>query len=134
MPEKEMPNTEKTASLSKTGGQPQVEIIIGQAHWGRYHIYLWDPDGVTSQNVGSGLNVDQIPDQFVINRPVGSLDRWLLSWEVAVAPFQPAAGQQYSVTVKVTQDGAVVPGGQIVDQGPVNGGEYVYNFLRFIVS
>lgn|SRR5262245_56187490 len=126
--------TEKTATLSKTGPQPQVEIIIGQLHWGKYDIYLWNPDGTSNQKVGSGLNVDQIPDIFTISQPLATLDRCMLSWEVPVAPFQTAPNQRYSVTVKITQGGALVPGGQIIDEGPLNGGEYVYDFVRLSVN
>jgi hypothetical protein len=129
-----MSANQKIAVLSKTGQQPQVEVIIGQAHWGRYSIFLWDPEGATSQKIGSGLNVDQVPDVFTIAQPLDTLDRSILDWQVSVAPFQTAPGQRYSVTIRITQGGTLVPGGEIINEGPLGGGENVDDFVRFSVK
>lgn len=129
-----MADQEKIAKLSKSGGVPEVEIIIGQAQWGRYHIYLWDPPGVGHWEIGSGLNVDQIPDKFSINRASATLDKYLLSWEVSIAAYESGPGQHYSVKVLIRQDGNIVEGGEIEKSGPLNGGIFVYDFVRFALT
>ena len=78
---------EKVVRLNTADGTPQVEIIIGQAQWGSYDFYLWDHDGLNATKIGSGLNVDQIPDNFPIALPIAQLNGQLLSWEVSIASF-----------------------------------------------
>jgi hypothetical protein len=124
---------EKIARLKKADGTPDVEIIIGQAQWGSYDLILWDEDGLNEATIGSGLNVDQIPDKFPINKPLTQLNGSLLSWEVSIASFAGKEGELYSVTIKITQNNAVVPGGEIVNSGGLSGAAFVNDFVRLLV-
>jgi hypothetical protein len=126
---------EKVVKLRSADGPPEIEISIDQAQWGSYKLFLWTPDGSTSQQFGTGLNVDQIPDVFVISQPaVKDLHGWLLTWEVAVAAFSSGAGQRYAVTVTVKQKGQIVPGGRIVNSDSLQGAVFVFDFVRLQVS
>jgi hypothetical protein len=124
---------EKIARLSQAGSMPQIEIIIGQAQFGTYDLYLWDAAGVNFELIGSGLNVDQVSDQFTINKPVAALNGMMATWEVKIGAFSSSPGQLYAVTIKITQDGQVVPGGQIVNSGALTGAIFVFDFVRFMV-
>ena len=129
-----MADNEKLVRLKPTGPKPEVEMIIGQAQWGKYVIDLWDSEGTKFETVGSGLNVDQIPDKFTIPHLPKKLQRRMLSWEVKIAAFSKQPGQLYSVTVRITQAGKVCPGGLIQDSGPLDKAEYVYDFVRFTTA
>lgn len=125
---------EKIAKLKSSDGSPRVEIIIGQAQWGAYKLFLWTPDGSSSQQLGHGLNVDQIPDVYTISQPLNTLNNYMLTWEVAIAAFSSAPGQLYSVTVNISQQGSIVQGGQVVNSDSLNGAVFVFDFVRLQVS
>ncbi len=125
---------EKLVQLDAKGPSPEVEIIIGQAQWGKYVIDLWDPAGTQYEIVGTGLNVDQIPDKFTLKQTTAKLNKRLLSWEVKIAAFSSTPGQLYSVVVRITQGGNLCPGGLVQDAGPLDKATIVYDFVRFITT
>ena len=119
----------------KKGGKPVViEITIGQAQWGRYKITLWDSDGHKFEPVGEGLNYDQVPDFFEINKSIASLKDRLLSWDVAIAPLGNGKSELYSLVVRISQGGQVVPGGSIVDTGQLDGGIFLSDFVTIDIA
>lgn len=125
---------EKIVKLNSNSGNVEVEIIIGNAHWGRYKLYLWDADGMNPNKIGEGLSTDNIPDKFPL-KPLSKLNGKLLSWEVFIAAFGSNPGQSYSLTIKITQGGNSIPGGNITDSGAfgVENTTYRNDFVRFIV-
>ena len=68
-------------------------------------------DSVFSAKFGilaEGVNGDDIPDIFDIGNPAGpvaALNACTLFWQAAIASATSVPGQQYSVHVRVTQDG-----------------------------
>lgn len=124
---------EKLVRLSKGAGAPEIEIIIGQAQWGSYSIYLWDQNGLNPDVVGTGINVDQIPDKFTVQKALAALNGAIISWEVSIAAFSSSPGQLYAVTIRITQKGSVVPGGEIVNSGALDGAIFVNDFVRLLV-
>jgi hypothetical protein len=126
---------EKIARLSANGNAPTVEITIGDAHWGSYRLDLYDHDGLNPVEVGTGLNVDQIPDVFnVPANAVTTLNGRLLSWDANVVAFGSGSDQPYSVIVDITQNGQKVPGGSIQISGHMDGAKVVHDFVRFVVA
>jgi hypothetical protein len=136
---------EKIIKLSAAGGIPDCEIVIGQAQFGKYQAFVWDTTGHNPLTVCSGTNDDTVPDRFPISdsncgsqpasaiKSVQDLDKRIFSWEVIVAALGAGPGQLFSVTVRITQDGAPVPGGNFTQSGPLNGAQLVYDHVRFIV-
>ncbi len=117
--------------LDAAKGQPTVEIIFGQAHVGNYRFFLWDETGHNPQPLAHGTNVDQVVDTFAV--PVGppALNKQILSFEGIVQAAEARAGNVYSVTVTVRQDGAVCPGGVIQETGAFNDVKALLGFRRF---
>ena len=120
--------SDKIAVLKSGGPQPDIEIIIGQTNFAKYRIDLWDNAGANPDEIGVGTNVDSIPDEFSLGESVAKLAGRLLSWTVTITSFTGKPGDLYSVIVRITQDGKVVKGGQIVDAGLlVNGAKIVFD-------
>jgi hypothetical protein len=97
------------ATLSAGGGTPAVEIIVGHAHFARFDFSLYDASGRNPQLIGEGINSDTIPDIFPIaNPPLNQLDRFTIFWRAVIASPTGTPGENYSVIVRVIQDGRVV--------------------------
>jgi len=123
---------DRPAQLAAGGPDPQANVIIGQANFGKFRLILWDETGRNPKPFPEQTNVDNVPDLVSLG-PVAALNRKILSWEVIVAPFPSGQGQLYSVTIEVTQGGVVVPDGKVVDSGALDGGaKLVFGGLRLI--
>ena len=143
--EKRKKMAEKILKLDPTGGIPMCEIIIGQAQFGKYQTFVWDVSGHNPLSVCTGTNDDSVTDKFPVSdsncgtqpgtviKTVQDLDKRIFSWEVIVAALGSGPGQLFSVTVKITQGGAPVPGGVFTQSGSLTGAELVYDHVRFIV-
>jgi hypothetical protein len=125
--------SEKLVRLASGAGAPEVELTVGQAQWGSYELYLWDPEGRNFETLGAGLNVDQIPDRFVIPKSLSTLNGFLLSWEVKIAAFSSGPGQLYAATINITQNGNPVSGGRVVNSGALDGAVFLNDFVRLLV-
>ena len=102
-----MPAT--VATLNPNGGRPAVEIIIGNAQFASFDVSLFDATGLNPQKFGEGDNDDSIPDIFQIpGSPLTVLDQTTVLWRAVVSSFTGTAGETFSVTARVIQDGAVV--------------------------
>ena len=96
------------ATLNAGGGRPAVEIIIGNGHFARFDVSLFDATGHNPQVFGEGVT-DSIPDIFPLpGSTVSALDRTTIFWRAVVSSFTGVAGENFSVTVRVIQDGKVV--------------------------
>jgi len=126
---------EKVARLSVAGGSPVVGITVGYAHWGKYDIRLFGPDGLDPVLVGAGLTIDQIPDTYPIapTLPVAALHGHLLGWQAAIASYDDG-DQPFSVHVTISQDDVVVPGGDVEQSGVMPGARLIVNFVRLEVA
>ncbi len=102
-----MPQEDRNVQLDRNGGNPQVEILIGQAQFGAYAIYLWDANGQNEEQIGSGVNDDEIADEFTIGGDVVDLHQRYVTWQADLVPL--GGGQQnYAVFVLFKQDGEIV--------------------------
>lgn len=108
------------ANLSAKGGTPSVEIIVGHAHFGMFQFFLYDASGRNPQKFGEGVNSDTVPDIFPINNPpLNGLDGCTIFWRADIASPTGAPGEQFSVIVRVQQDGSIA--GSDSKTGPVTG-------------
>jgi len=62
--------------IKKTGGNVEVEIIIGQAQFGKYQILLWDVAGKNPREIGHGTNDDLLNDIFPLGPTEIPTRRW----------------------------------------------------------
>lgn len=120
--------------LAVGGGVPEVEIVIGQAQFGTYEIYLWDSDGTSPRLIGKGLNTDSLPDVHPIG-PAAALGGKKMTWQCVVSAPKKSPGQKYSVTVIVRQDGNVCENSPYQQTGSLSGGtRIVHDYTEFKVQ
>ena len=101
-----MPAT--VAPLNPNGGRPAIELIIGNAHFASFDVSLFDANGENPQKFGEG-ETDTIPDIFPIPGPtVTALNETSVLWRAVINSFTGAAGEEFSVTARIIQDGKVV--------------------------
>lgn len=125
---------EKLAFLSRDKALPEVDIVIGHAHFGTYQLLLWNAEGQKPVQIGQGVNVDQLPDKFRLGDQIADLDKRILSWEIRLASFTGEAGQPYSIRVSLTQDSEPVPSGLFEYKGTLEGGfKLIFEHVRFIL-
>jgi hypothetical protein len=118
------------AKLNAGGKTPEVEIFFGHAHFAKYELWLRDANNANPKLVGSGVNSDNIPDNFPIG-PVASLNNNTITWRAAIASPQPQPDETYAVFVRVLQDGKVA--GMDAKTGPINSPP-PYGFIRLEVQ
>ncbi len=120
------------ANISSGGGVPTVEIIVGFAHFAKYEFYLYDAAGQNPQKFAAGVNSDTVPDVFPVGNTgsVKDLDKRTLYWQAAIASPTGAPNEQFSVLIRVAQDGAIV--GTDTKTGPLTA-PTTFGFIRFNV-
>jgi len=119
------------ATLSSGGSVPKVEIRIGQQHFGKYEIFLYDATGKNPKLIGGGINTDTVPDIFDIGHSVPALAQTTLFWQAVMASPTGATGGNFSVDILITQDGNLV--GRDTKTGPLSGPN-PFGFIRLIVG
>jgi hypothetical protein len=120
------------ASIAVTDGAVTVSISFGQAQHAKYTIQLFDPTGATEIARQSGLNTDNVADQFTFQTTPTQLDQHLVQWSGLISAFSPAPGQMFSVTFEVTQRGSAVPGGRVERTGALNVAQPFIGLLRLL--
>ena len=109
-----------TATLDAGGTRPQVEIIVGHAHFAAFDMTLFDASGRNGVKFANGRTDDTIPDIFPIDQPpVKALDGSTIFWRAVVASPTGTPGEQSSVIVRVLQDGKIA--GTDTKTGPITG-------------
>jgi hypothetical protein len=97
------------ANINHGGGQPIVEVFVGNAHWGKYEIFLRTRDpGNRPRRIGEGVTSDNIPDVAPIADPIQGLNGTLVFWRAIIADPSGRPGGTFIITVRVMQDGNVV--------------------------
>ena len=124
---------ENTATLSATGGQPEVELIIGQLQLGDHMIILFDKNGKNGVVVGKNPNGTPVAVRYEIPRPLAELDGNILRWNCIIGTTSLGT-QNASVTLRVIQDGQVVPGGEIVTRKKIQELDIIKDRARLIVK
>jgi hypothetical protein len=109
-----------------------VEIIVGFAHFAKYEFFLYDASGQNPQKFAAGVNSDTVPDIFPVDNPspVQALDKRTLFWQAAIASPTGAPNEQFSVLIRVAQDGVIV--GTDTKTGPMTA-PTPFGFIRFNV-
>jgi hypothetical protein len=110
-----------------------VEIVIGEAQFGKYEISLFDTDGRNPVVVGSGLSHDQEPDNFQIDGNPAALNGRFLSWSANLIPAGDERNPRFSFTVHIRQNGQDVPGSPITTGGPLPGPRVEFGFVKMEV-
>lgn len=98
------------ATLDLNGRTPEIEIIVGNAHFARFDFFLYDATGKNPRLIAEGRNDDnaQFPDIFPIaNPPLSGLDGHTIFWRAVVSSQLGTPGESYSVLVRVMQDGKI---------------------------
>ena len=116
--------------VQRDGGAPQIELVFGHAQWGKYDVYLWDAAGHQPTLLRRGLNNDQIPDVFPIALTARELDRAQLTWEVTIGALS-AKGPQYSLQVRITQDGRLLSSAPYSYSGSLDAVKVIADFVKF---
>lgn len=121
------------AILRSAGSLPRIEIIIGHAHFAKFEFFIYDQTDQNPTKFAQGDNGDDVPDVFEIGtgNPVAALDRRALFWQAAVASFSSTAGENYSVVIRILQDGQVV--GTDSKIGPMSN-PIPFGFIRLSVA
>ena len=127
-----MSGTIQAVTLNPAGGMPEVEVIFGQAQIGVYRSFLWDVQANNPQSVGHGNNVDGLPDKFSVGVAANTLSGRYLSVEAIIQTATSAPGQLFALTVLIRQDGNVVSGGLIQENGQFTSNTVsLFEFARF---
>ena len=128
-----MPDEIEIVTIDGHGAMPEIELIVGQAQFGKYQIHLWDRTGHNPVSIGEGINTDTVPDKFSIGGLAG-LDQRILNWDVIVAAFNGGPGQLYSVIVKITQNNTVVENGEFHYTGQLDGAAIISDIVRLAIQ
>ena len=118
--------------VAKSGPAPEIELIFGNAQWGKYDVYLWNSAGQSPTHVRHGLNNDQIADRFAISATAAELKDRQITWEATIGALG-AKGQQYSLQVIFTQGGTPLAAGTFEYHGPLDGVKVIADFAKFKV-
>lgn len=121
------------ATLSGAGNLPTIEIIVGFAHFAKYEFFIYDQNGQNPQKFAEGVNSDTVPDVFEVGTggPVANLNNRTVFWQAAIASPTGAPGENYSVFIRVVQDGKVV--GTDTKTGPMTD-PLPFGFMRLVVQ
>jgi len=117
------------AKINPAGGPVSASVSFGYAQLGLYTIVLWSRDLSTSVPVGKGGSADSLPDTFPLPGHPADLVGCLLDCLASVMDPNPAPGNQYSVNLTVSQDGADI--GSESDRGAI-GSQMV--FTRLVIQ
>lgn len=117
--------------IAKTNKPVSVEVIIGNAQWGKYQIYKWDQKGANPAIVGQGVNSDDIADLFVVD-PGIQLAGKFATWDIVIAAFNSRPDQLYQCFVIFRQDGRTLPGGVFTYNGKLQTATSVHGAAKFV--
>ncbi len=124
---------ENIAELSANGGQPEVEIVIGQLQRGDHSIILLDRNGENGVIVGETNNGIPVAYRYQIPKPLSALDGSELRWNCIIGTMS-GGEENASATVRIIQDDQVVSGGTIVTRKKIDGLGLIDDKVRLNVS
>jgi hypothetical protein len=120
--------------LKKTGGEPKITVLIGQAQYGEYTVKLKDPATGSKVVQAEGDNADEVIDTFGLKTKLAALNGHLLSWWVTVAAPADSPGQAYFVRIEVRQKNKIVTNGSFEYSGPIVDSKNVIGAARLVVA
>lgn len=106
----------QTVTLIAANGAATVRITIGHANFGKFGIYVFEPDKLTHSTIANGRTP---PGQQSFPLPAALHGRFL-AWDVYVAPYTKKGGEAYHVTMEVLQNG--LPLTSFVSEGVFSSG------------
>lgn len=122
----------KAIRFNPAGGEITVEVLFGQAQLGTYTLNLFDSAGKNAQEIGTGNNIDNLPDTFSIPGRASAMRDKLLGWNMIITAPSSGQGQRYFASVKVMQDGQVVDDGPFEDGGPIDDAKIILGWAKFV--
>ena len=122
----------KTIELTRIGGNPSIEIIVGHAHWGNYRVDLYDTSGKNPELVAKGYSGDVIDDEEEIG-PIEALQGRSLGWTVRAASTDPSKLDLYHITVLIRQDGKTAKNGVFMYSGELETVKTVHEYAKISV-
>lgn len=123
----------QTVRLTAADGPPTVDVLIGQAQFGRYELALFDLHGRNPIVVGAGLSHDQVPDTFSIAGDPRQLNGRFLSWSANLVPAGNETNPRFSFRVHIRQRGIEVSGSPIHTQGDLSAPRAEFGFVKLEV-
>jgi hypothetical protein len=94
-----------TATYNKNGEQIKIEISFGYAQVGAYKLYLWDSSGKKKTELGEGMNTDNVPDIYTLEKPLEEYNSRIVDCVTDVISPTPQDGEKYSVNLSIQQNG-----------------------------
>lgn len=101
-----LPNIEVAAK-----GAITVEVLVGQAHFGLFELWRWNPTGTEKEKIGEGVNDDDAPDVVKVSGTPAANDGRILHWKIRIAAIPTGPSQHFTASVMVRQDSRAVPNG-----------------------
>jgi hypothetical protein len=129
-----MPANGTIVKVDPAGPPPVMELKFGDAQWGKYEVYLWDPSGEQPALVRRGFNNDQIPDVFPVAASAAQLKNRPLTWEATIASLGGGRGQRYSLTVSFKQAGQPLTAKPFLYTGALNNVKVIADYVKFEVE
>jgi hypothetical protein len=119
-------------TIAEDGPPPVIELIFGDAQWGRYSVYLWDAAGHQPTLVRKGLNNDTIADRFPLSISAAELDGSQVTWEVTIGALGGGQGQLYNLQVIFTQGTTLLD--RLDYQGALDSVKVIADFAKIAVA
>lgn len=96
-----------------------VEIFIYQ-HFGYYHFWLWNKEASSSEDLGEGINADDIPDIITLPYKPQELNGRIFHWKIRIATFNtPTSTLKYNVNIQFKQGTHNIHNGSIPLSGNI---------------
>ena len=98
----------QVARISRTGGDPELEIRFGDVNIGVCRIHRWrggqEPEQIQAGALG----------------PAAALEGSRISYEAIIQSPLTGGGQPYMMSLVIRQDGEIVAGGSVSETGKLN--------------
>lgn len=124
----------KQLKIPAAGSDVWVDVMIGQAQFGTYTVTLFDHSGKNPQTVGSGNNIDTLPDSFKLNTSSPGLANRLLGWTITIASPEQPDGQLYYARVIVREGFTSLSAAPTEYSGDLNSAKILMGFAKFSMS
>ncbi len=117
--------------IPKVGSKVWVDVVIGQAQFGKYTVELFDDAGKNPQEIGAGNNYDTLPDTFKLNNTSPGLANRLLGWVITIASPEKPDGQTYYARIVVREGTTSLSEEAIEYSGPLDNAKILMGFAKF---
>jgi hypothetical protein len=104
--------------INSVGGPVEIELFAGDRHVLSYRCTLMRGNGTDRIQLGEGDTVDTIPDTFLLPQTASELSGKFVSIAGLLSPMTVTGGDQnFSLEIRVSQDGALVGGSPVTING-----------------